>query len=297
MTGVILGISMTAALLGGIIKKYCGDRFENKAMMYHVYNAIVSIVSVIVLLVISDNLNLSAFTVGLGIVFGMVTALGQIFSLKAFEVGPFAYTCVIASLSTIIPALSGHFIWKEQISSIQVVGMLLMVVCFVCSVDFSKREEKKKPLSMWFVYTFLTFLCTGFVGVMQKWHQNTVHKTELDGFLVIAFTVSFLYSLGCFLLSSVKKPEERRIVLKKDLGTVTFLLIVLGGVCAAANNKLNLYLSGVMDSAVFFPVVNGGGLVLTTIASLAIFKERLSAQKWVGVMIGIVSVLLLCSSN
>ena len=71
-------------------------------------------------------------------------------------------------------------------------------------------------------------------------------------------------------------------------------LMLISGVCVAVNNKLNLYLSGVIDSVIFFPVVNGGGLVLTTLASLLIFKERLRAKQWIGILFGIASVLCLC---
>ena len=56
--------------------------------------------------------------------------------LKAFDIGPFSYTMVIASLSTIIPALSGFFFFNETISVVQIIGMILMVICFIFSVDF-----------------------------------------------------------------------------------------------------------------------------------------------------------------
>ena len=49
-----------------------------------------------------------------------------------------------------------------------------------------------------------------------------------------------------------------------------------------------------MKSAIFFPIVNGGGLMLTAISSQIIFKEKLDAQKWLGIIIGIVAVILLC---
>ena len=58
---------------------------------------------------------------------------------------------------------------------------------------------------------------------------------------------------------------------------------------------MNLYLSGVMDSAVFFPIVNGGGFVLATIAAVLLFKEKLSTKQWIGVVLGIASVVFLCN--
>jgi multidrug transporter EmrE-like cation transporter len=71
--------------------------------------------------------------------------------------------------------------------------------------------------------------------------------------------------------------------------------MILMGIAAAINNKLNLDLSGRLPSAVFFPVVNGGALVLSSLAAVLIFREKLSVKRWIGVAIGTVSVILLCN--
>lgn len=293
MNYMILAISMLACLFGGLIKKICGNRFENKDAMYQFYNAVISIISALVLIVVSDNLKISAYTILLGIIFGVITALQSVFNMKAFEKGPYSYTTVIVSLSTIIPALSGYFFWDEMISSVQVIGILLMLLCFICSVNFN--GEKKKSSVAWLVYTFITFVCTGLIGVMQKIHQKSAYKQELDGFLVIAFFISFLYSVIGFLHANRSGRKWEKTIIKKEITLTIIVFMVMAGVCVAANNKMNLYLSGVMDSAIFFPTVNGGGLVLSTIASQILFKEKLSKRQWIGVAFGIVAVVLLCN--
>ena len=126
---------------------------------------------------------------------------------------------------------------------------------------------------------------------MQKWHQNTRFSGELDGFLFIAFVISTVYSLIMIVIESKKTGKT----FKQEITPMLVIMMAIAGICVAANNKINLYLSGVMDSAVFFPVVNGGGLVLTSIASWLLFKEKLSLKKWIGIFIGIVAVLLLCN--
>jgi multidrug transporter EmrE-like cation transporter len=50
----------------------------------------------------------------------------------------------------------------------------------------------------------------------------------------------------------------------------------------------------VVDSAIFFPIVNGGGLIMITILSLVFFKERLTKLQWVGMALGAAATLLLC---
>ncbi len=171
-----------------------------------------------------------------------------------------------------------------------------MIGCFLLSVS-SDPTEKKASLR-WLGYCAILFLCTGGIGVMQKWHQNTVYKEELDAFLLIAFVFSSVYSgIGLFLYQTKKNTDK--VPSKKARANssvwLVLALIAVCGVCAALNNKWNLYLSGVMDSAVFFPVVNGGGLILTTLSAVLLFRERLGGRQWIGIVLGILSVLCLCN--
>ncbi len=291
---ILLAISIFVALLSGIIKKAVSVRFTDSSLMAQVFNGVVCIVSAIALLMLGGLPQISWFTLILGILFGVVTALQQVFSLKAIEVGPFAYTSVITSLSMIIPTFSGVLFWGEKLETKQIIGVLFIVACLVCSVDLGGQDQAHKKASIkWMLFTGLTFICTGLIGVMQKVHQTSAFKAELDGFLIIAFAFSFVYSLVNILISFFKNKEHTTTVFKTDIKPLVVLgLVVIGG-CVAANNKLNLFLSGVLPSAVFYPLVNIGGVVLLTIASMLIFKERLSVRKWIGFACGITAILFL----
>ena len=131
---------------------------------------------------------------------------------------------------------------------------------------------------------------------MQKVHQSSEYKDELNSFLVIAFVVSTLvcFVAAAFLKKKEEKTENVMKISKKEL-ILTVVLMITSGICVAANNNLNLYLSGVIPSAVFFPIVNGGGLVLITLTALIIFREKLTKKQWVGLIFGIVSVIFLCN--
>ena len=286
---------MLCALLGNVIKKYSTAKFKSKTSMRFFFNAVVAITCVAVFFIISGVPKISSFTLTLGILFGMITSVQFVFYLMAFETGPFSYTSVIVSLSTIIPALSGYFIWGESIAPIQIVGMILMLVCFALSVDFSKSD--KKASGIWFLCVCLAFVTTGLIGVMQKWHQSSEYKAELDGFLIVAFASSFVFSAIGMLITTIRQKDKKEVLklMRGDITAFVIPLMVVCGVCAAMNNKLNLYLSGVMDSAIFFPVVNGGGMILSTLASLVIFKEKFNAQKWLGIAVGVIAVILICN--
>ena len=293
MDYLILIISMFACLAGNIIRKYEGDKFVNKSVMYQLYNAVMSIAAVAGLMILGGIPQISGFTLWLGIMFGVVTAIQQIFMIKAYVQGPFSYTVVIVTLSSVIPALSGYFFWDEEIVLVQIIGIVFMIASFLCFIDFSGSEKKSNML--WFLYAFISFICTGIVGVTQKYQQNTPFKAELDGFLVVAFGASFVYSVICAPFSAMKQPKEERASVKSEITPIVVLLMCIAGFCAAANNKMNIYLSGVLDSAMFFPTVNGVGLILSTVAALVLFKEKILPIKWVGMVLGLIAVILLCN--
>ncbi|MBQ1985369.1 MAG: hypothetical protein II230_03570, partial [Clostridia bacterium] len=103
---ILLAISMTACLLGGCATKFFVTRYAGSSLPRYVYNALSSLAALIVLVIWNGAFQASLFTLLLGVLFGAITVTQQIFSMKAIETGPWSYTSVITSLSTIIPTLS-----------------------------------------------------------------------------------------------------------------------------------------------------------------------------------------------
>ena len=303
---ILLIISMAACLGGSLIRKIYSDKFTGSSLAKNVYNAISTGIGAIALAVMavcfygaSSIASASLFTVLLAIAFGIVTALQSLMMLKAFEVGPFAYTTVITSLSMLIPTLSGALIFKtETIKPVQYAGIALMVVCLVLSVNMKKSADEKKASFKWILFCAGSFVSCGLIGVMQTWHQSDpARESELNVFLVISFVIACVYSAVMSLISWKKEPKNDTPTKPRFpfLSLIPILIVVLAGVCSAVNNMFNLYLVGKMEKAVFFPLVNGGNLVLTSLSSLILFREKLTARQWIGIASGIAAVLLLCN--
>ena len=294
---VTLILSLAAALTGSIAKKYYTEKEPTGLSGVFVFNAVSSLIAAVILLCWGGFGALSVFTIVLGVAFGVVTALQGITNISALQVGPMSYTSVIISFSTLISAFSGVMFFGESLGWAQIVGIVLMLASFMLATK-SDRDEKKANFK-WLFLCLIAFVATGGIGVMQKVHQSSSYKDELIEFLIVAFISS---AVICAIFSALIKRRESRFVDKKEKEKnskkqVWFLLAIMSssGVCVAVNNKFNLYLSGVMDSAVFFPIVNGGGLVLATLAAVLLFKEKLSTKQGIGVVLGIVAVVFLCN--
>ena len=286
-----LALSLAAGLGSNICRKYFTVKSTSGTSGRAAYSAITSVVAAVILLLWSGVGSISGFTLWFGVLFGAVTAIQTIANVSAVNCGPMSYTSIFVSFSVLISALSGALIFGEaRLELIQKVGIFLMLVSILLSAN-GKGDGKRINLK-WLVLSFIAFLLTGAIGIMQKVHQTSAYKGELSAFLVISFITSALISLIFALITRRKEGVETGSESNGKKIAVSILgIMALAGLCVAANNKFNLYLSGALPTAIFFPIYNVGILVLTMLSAIVIFKERLLLKQWIGVAIGIISVV------
>lgn len=288
-TYFILFFSAFVCALNSTAMKVFSNRKPSRAFN-SVAVSIFSLFAAATLLVWGGFGKVSTFSVLLGIAFGALIFLNGFFSILAFASGPWSYTFLIISLSMLMPAFSGAFFWHEHISLQQYIGTALVVLCLIMSIE--KKEDEKKASLKWFIFTMAAYLTAGSVGITQKIHQSSAYADELNGFLIISFVAGAVLSGISALIFTFKEGFSDHKVTLKELAT-SFGLFVIIGLANATMHKLNLYLVGVMDAAVFFPVANGVPIILTSLIAFTAFKEKLSKKQWVGLLIGSVAVVLL----
>ncbi|MBE5765619.1 MAG: hypothetical protein E7335_00380 [Clostridiales bacterium] len=299
MNAILLTVSVIMNLLYSVLRNsFCKKSQPNNSDM-QVFNAVSSLISAITLAMIalvSNTLTMpSTYTLLLGIVFGIVTGVSSIMNLKALECGPLSYTSIICSCSMIIPALSGFVMYGDPVSASQWIGIALMLVSFVCAVD--SRGDRNSGVGVSFKWFFLalgTFFCSGSVGIMQKIHQGSQYKDELSIFLVIAFLVATLTSILLTFYYSKTKNEKVTVLSGDNMKRFAIYTLVTGFGFALCN-QINMFLAGAMPSIVFFPIVNGAGMLLTSAAGIFIWKERFTNRQWFGMVTGAVAIFLLCN--
>lgn len=244
------------------------------------YNSFLSAVCFLlfgIMLLISQKL--SVFTVLLGILFGALTAMRNAYNMQALANGPMNITLLITTSSTLIPTLSGVF-FGEQFSFTKL-GIVFILIGFI----YISLEQKDNSgiNKTWFAYALLTFLSQGAVGVLQKVHQVSVHKEEVSGFLFVAFIFSFI-------INRIRIKEIKEVHIPRK--TIAYATIC--GVCTFSVNYLNLKLAGLLPTQIFFPLVNGGSMVLSQIMAVVLFKETLSTKQFIGLAGGICSLIAIC---
>ena len=235
-----------------------------------------------------ESIIVSPFSFILSVVFAAVTVAAQYFGLLSMSLGPMSFSVLFTYLSAMIPTVFGC-IYRHELPQIQqIIGLILMIITFILSIDFS---ENSGMTVKWILTVAGSFLGMGLIGVFQTVHQVSDYAFEINGFLFWAFVFSTI--MFALLYIPYKLKDKRENIKKEKFSIQDWLLMIITGVIIGAINLINLYLSGKMPSVIFFPIVNGGVIVLSGIASILLFKEKLAPKKLAGLIIGIISVCLI----
>lgn len=281
MTTVFLIITSISSMVlqNCLFNSACKTKLKT-AKHINIFNIIVYSVCILIfgLLLLKDKV--SVFTVLLGLLFGVVTALSNFYKMNALSNGPMHITLLVTTSSMIIPTMSGMF-FGETFSLAKLSIVFVLIVFIYLSVQ---KSDDTKINKKWFLFCLLAFLFQGTVGALQKIHQSSIHKSEVSGFLFISFICAIVF---CILRN---KGFDKTISLSKQ---TIFIGLICGG-CTFGMNYINLKLSGILPSQLFFPLVNGSAIVLSSIMSVILFKEKLSKRQTIGLVGGIISLIAIC---
>ena len=281
---VLVAVSLFAYVSGEMVKcRY--SRKEGTGKIY-LYTALVSgVTAIVVPFICGFSMNFSWLSIGMGALFGIAFMTMLVSSAAAMRIGPWAYTTVMMSLATVIPSLSGPVFYGETITFMQIIGIIMMCICFFLSVQ--NDNSQKKANIRWLVYSFIAAGGMSAIGLLQKAQQSGPIREENGAFLFAAFGVTAI--IACFIHICTAKGAS-----KFTFGKSNILLCIAAGAATALNHTINLALIGMMDSALFFPFISGAELILITLASVLILKEKLTVRRWIGLICGIAATVILC---
>ena len=288
----LLSLSALAAASKALLCKALGvgTYSERQTVLLHCRSLLVAACCSLLFVVgdIRGLLDISAFSLILSVFFGLSMAITQLFQAKAMGKGPASLVSLIYSCGLLIPIFYGLLFWGERVSYFQWIGVGLLFVVLLLMVE---GKGKKTALIKWLPFAVVTMLGSGANAVFQKTHQYSAFSKELPFFLVYAlfFSAAFM-GVGALLIRQKRAvavpPTKGRTA--KSIGVPLCL-----GVCVCAMNFLNLTLSGKLSSVILFPVCNIGSMLLTTLISAVIYKDKPTKRQALAFLIGIGAILMI----
>ena len=205
--------------------------------------------------------------------------------INALKTGSMALTSLIMQLALIGVTAWSFIFLNVPISPLVMIGLLLVIVAlWLCLWTGKNTQERFNP--KWIFYVLIMFVGNAGCAIVQKTQQMHFNG-KYGGFLMLtAMGISLVISLVSFLRS--KKLTEKKLIRQ------TCVFPVASGLC---NGLLNLFIiilaTSTLSPSLIYPVLAIGGLMLTTVFSAFVFKEKMRWWQWVGVFIGIAAVGIL----
>ena len=254
---------------------------DTNAFFYTCLSCVVA--AVFFALTAEDKLVFSAELIPYAAGFAISSGSSMFFSILALKYVSMALTSLVVSYSLIIPALFGIIMYKEPVSPALIIGIVLL--CISLALIKSKEEDKVQVTFKWIVCAFLSFLGNGFCSSVQQIQQKTFDGGYKSEFMIMSLAIVVVITLA---LSLIYERKHISVILKKGI-----LTPIINGAANGGVNLFVMYLVLLMPSSVLFPVVSEGGIVMTAVVSMTIYKERLSKKQIASMVLGIFAIVFL----
>lgn len=234
---------------------------------------------------------ISPLTVFLSLLYACAITAAQLLYMEALGCGAVSVTAFIYACGFLLPTAAGVLFWHEALTVTKASGTLLLLLAFFLIVRNPKKagqagETQSGAGLKWKLCSFGAMTMSGVLGILQKVHQTSAHKGELNSFLVLALSGALLLSL---LLAFLFRGERENVAFT---GGLTAAALICGVIFGGAN-ILNLKLSGLVPATVQFPLVNGGTIILTAVMGRIVYRERLTWRKRAGILVGILAIYII----
>ena len=243
------------------------------------------------------GMTISAPTVWFGAMFGFGFIATVSVYYYAMQSGPLSYTTFFFSASMIVPVIIGLFVWDESLKMTQGIGMAMFMAAFDC-ISVLGGEKGGKVNVRWIILCFATWLLNGLIGVVSKQHQINMAGTEYVQMMMMSFVFAAVFALIAAVFFAVldSKKEKKTVgaVVKTDMslmwhGKVPLLGAALGSGMA---NVIMTYLSSRLPGGYLYPITLGSVVVLVSLFSILVLKEKPSKPGLIGILIGLVAIVV-----
>lgn len=270
-----------------LLRSFAYKTAKNKYSLF-IFNSGVSIVWILILslwLLISGDSQISLTAVLYGVVYGVTLGLFLLFKMSSTAEGPVSLTTLIGSCAFIIATFFSVAYAKEAISVFQIIGMTMLLASLVLCINPKKSGEKLT--AKWFFNSFMFFLVGGLIGILYKLFGKSSASEQVNTMMLVASAVSgIFFALG----SKFETRKEKEVARKPNKLVYTYMLLC--GIAGCVYIRLNVSLSAIIPGAIFFPVSNGGMVILSTVAGKVLFNEKLKPVQILGIVIGLLAIVI-----
>lgn len=220
------------------------------------------------------------YTVILGILF---ISIFLCIGLTAQKIGV-SVSMISAKLSVVIPVTVALFLHNESLDVVKIGGIILSLV----AVYFiSKKGATQTLKSYQLLLPAAVFIGSGLIDTLLNYTERRFIPPASAGDIV---TTVFLLAA----LLGISYLMFQWFTAKRSLGVKE----ILWGLALGIPNYFSMYflvltLQHAGEASQVFPINNIGIALMSTLASVVFFKEKMNSLNWIGVALAVVAIALL----
>ena len=232
----------------------------------------------------------------------------NLLSLRALSLGNLAVYSMFMMLGGMaLLVLYGVLFLKEELSVCKIIGLISLTGFMILQAlsTGNKSDEKSQPNYksetvndrrkkwVYLAYCVAVFIVNGLTGVISKAHQVGQNAVDEKSFLVLSCALTVVLGIIIFVIERLmpRKYEsngELFAMLKvRPLGISALLGIVMYGA-----NYFLLLAARTVPASAQFPIVSGGVIALSALASILVFKDKLNRYEIIAVIGSFLSTIL-----
>ena len=252
------------------------------------FNALHGLCSTVVFLVATGfRIRFSLFSVLMASAFSLLVMTYNIIGFRIMKNGSIAiYTLFLMTGGMLVPYVWGIAFLDEKILPLRIIGVVLIV----CAVALSNLGAKK--LSLWQILMCVAvFFINGSTSVISKLHQIETVLPTVDAMNFVVLTGMTRAVIAGVLYFAVRLRGEREDTVARG-GAGAWLLIVASAAVAGFSYFLQLLGAANLPATVLYPILTGGTMVLSALAGVIFFKDKLTKSTLVALVLCLVGTLL-----
>ncbi len=292
---VLVSIMIAIPAQSVTVKLYQKKAGGNHDMLFTAFIGLFALLIFVGASLFKGNIALSSAYLPYAVIFAVGYGMTFVFQILALSCGSMSLTALIQSYSLLFPTFYGVLFLHEAVSGWFYVGIVLLVICLFL-INYQRKSEReagegaegKKPGGItlkWLIFVWLCFVGEGICSTVQK--VATVHLEEdlLDEFMVVAILI---ITVAFAVFGLIRERRGMRTFLRYGCG--------YGAACGIFSGAVNLaviFLATRMPASIQFPLISAGSILFSLVSSVLLFKEKITRRQYVGVAVGIASIICL----
>lgn len=292
---------LALALAAGVTKGYCGKMTSGsvstsaEAMMANLVRMVLCIVIGFLMLTVQGNLSGlavdgRALLIMLGS--GITTSVFVVAWLICVKYGAYMMLDVFLLIGVLVPMLLCNWLYGEPITGTQWIGVviLLAAVLIMCSYNVSIKGKMSIKSVLLLI---LCGLANGLTDFCQKsythyYPEGNAAVFNFYTYVASALTLVVFYFLFRRVEQSAGKPRSAMEIVKPIFGYVLVMAL-----CLFANSYFKVLASGYLTATQLFPLNQGTAIVLSTLMSATLFREKITVRCIIGLVLAFAALLIM----